>query len=180
MIYRLCFCLFLSSLLSCSGVLSNKDSKKVDSTQSERSQVDSTKSLPIKHTIEEVDSTVSDTAFSNHAVETIGNFPECKLAEEYLDSVTKGSRNLQFTIFGNPTKDAPYYEIDVGNTIPDGGDAGHYETYMHFHVYNNNGHALIKFYDIPLDTELTLKEWRKKEEAPKKEGKKYYFFYIDE
>jgi len=155
MIYRLWFCLFLFSLLSYSANASNSNLKQTDSTK-------------------------VDTVFENLAVETIGNFPECKLAEEYLDSVTKGSRGLQLTIFGTPTKDEPYYEIDAGNTLPDGGDAGHYETYMHFHVYNNNGHAFIKLYDVILDAELTLAEWRKKEEAPKKEGKKYYFFYIDE
>jgi hypothetical protein len=155
MIYRLCFCLFLFSSVICYANANNNNLKQTDSTK-------------------------VDTAFENRAVEAIGNFPECKLAEAYLDSVTKGSRNLQFTIFGTPTKDEPYYEIDVGNTVPDGGDAGHYETYMHFHVYNKKGHVVVKLYDVILDAELTLAEWRKKEEAPKKEGKKYYFFYIDE
>ncbi len=117
-----------------------------------------------------------DTVFSAHAMNIIDNFPEIKLAWNYIDSASKHKRIFVLILQGMPSKDKPYYEINGGELSATNDSNDHFVPYMHFEVYRQGNQPLIKYYNVEDDTEISLKKWREKENKLKKEGKKDWFF----
>lgn len=85
--------------------------------------------------------------------DTIFKLPEVKSRIKYVDSVTKGKRQLQVWTYSKPNKKDNYYWIKVSE------DNG-ITTVAHFNffVYPNNE---IKYFDTVNDSVLSLEDWRK-------------------
>ncbi len=90
----------------------------------------------------------------NKILDTIINLSEVKARARYIKIKTKGKRKLQYTIWGKPAKQNPYYWIKV---MEDNGTS--YYTHFNFYVYPKN--FAIQFYDVINDTAINLSEWRK-------------------
>jgi hypothetical protein len=119
-----------------------------------------------------------DTAFSHHAVDVIDKFQECKLADEFIDSVSNHKRGLIIEIWGMPSKDEPYYDIGAGDEVPIGDSTTHFDKYMNFRVRRNSKQPAITYYNPGSDIEMSLTKWREKENMNRKKTGKYYFFCL--
>lgn len=87
-------------------------------------------------------------------IDTVASLTEVKARANYVRTKTKGKRNLQYAIWGKPTKENPYYWVRV---MEDNGTE--YHDHFDFYVYPRS--FAIRFYDIVNDTAITLSDWRK-------------------
>ncbi|HSY77551.1 MAG TPA: hypothetical protein VK890_11875 [Bacteroidia bacterium] len=119
-----------------------------------------------------------DTAFSMQAMRIIADFPEIKMAENYIDSASNHKRIFVIILQGMPSEDEPYYQINAGEQSAINDSDDHFVPYMHFNIYHqiNSNKPIIKYYSTVDDAVISLTDWRKKENELKKEGKKDYFF----
>ena len=87
-------------------------------------------------------------------LDTIASLPETKERASYIESQTKGKRNLAYQIFASPDSLTSDYWVKA---VEDNGDS--YVT--HFNFYVNPISFEIKYLDIVHDTAITLEEWRR-------------------
>jgi ribosomal protein S6 len=87
-------------------------------------------------------------------LDTIASLPETKERASYIESQTKGKRNLAYQIFSSPHSMNANYWVKA---VEDNGDS--YVT--HFNFYVNPISFEIKYLDIVNDTAITLEEWRR-------------------
>jgi len=88
-------------------------------------------------------------------IDTIMKLEEVKERAKYVKDQTKGKRHLQYTIWEEPSKEAPYYLVKV---IEDNGIS--YYTHFNFYVYSKT--MTIKYLDTVNDSIIDLEEWRER------------------
>jgi hypothetical protein len=106
-------------------------------------------------TNEVIDTVKHDTVAEEKAFDVVRQLPEMYKFFKLVDSVNKGQRHAMLMIGSTPTKEEPYYLIQVGE---DNGMV--FVTEYNFYVYYPS--LRIKFYDTVHDTAISLKEWRKR------------------
>ena len=87
-------------------------------------------------------------------MDRVMRLPEVKESNAYIRQHTKDKRKLFPIIYGEPTRERPFWWVAVGE---DNGMS--FVTYFGFFVYVKSGEIL--YYDTLKDTAIDLRSWRK-------------------
>ena len=92
----------------------------------------------------------------NDIYNVIKKIPEIKVYFQRLESISKNKAHALIIIARKPTKNEPYYWVQVGYN-----SEGRFVTDFNFFVYRKK-RLEVRFYDTVIDLPITLKEWRKR------------------
>lgn len=96
---------------------------------------------------------VQDSLVENEVYKKIMELTEMKSYFKKVDSLFKGGNHATIIISSKPSKDEPFYWVQVGVN-----DGDRVVPEYNFYVYTKN--MEVKFYDSIDDKILTLSEWR--------------------
>jgi hypothetical protein len=97
-----------------------------------------------------------DTMLENRVYKAILELPEIKSYSHKLDSLSKGKQRMTALIKSTPSKEEPYYWVQIG---ANNGDRLIVE--YNFYIYPNEN-LEVKYYDTINEEIISLNEWRKR------------------
>ena len=98
-------------------------------------------------------STESETAVAQQTEQSQGDI-ESRITKDILSLPEMKFENAAIMIVGEPSDEEPYYTVKGGSDMET-----HFATSYWFHVYVKPKYE-IKVYDVAMDEEMSLEEWR--------------------
>ena len=132
--------------------------------QKEATYSQETERLGTNKVVEDIKNTnilVQDSVVENKVYKKIMELTEMKNYFKRVDSLFKGNKKATVLISSTPSKEEPFYWVQVGIN-----DGDRIVPEYNFYVYPNN--MEVKFYDAINDEILTLNQWRNKNKKTEK------------